>query len=176
MSENWERGRAIPNWKHMPTIHTPFKSFLPEAGKMLTYFEAIRNPKKHMVNTLTIGKTAILILPNKDSPPEPPWFCKANRNLPIVSAILTRRFSANQSNLKTFILHQENRNLLFYSNQDPLQLLLKLHQKISTIKTWLKNQIEQENHKQKSKIKNLQRTVEDPGFSFDSERKKVSSK
>lgn len=48
---------------------TPFKSFLPFAGKMLTYLEAIRKPKKHMVNTFAIGKTAIFILPNKDSPP-----------------------------------------------------------------------------------------------------------
>ncbi|MFS7976470.1 hypothetical protein Hanom_Chr10g00892801 [Helianthus anomalus] len=50
---------------------TPFKSFLPLAGKMFIYLEAIKNPKKHMVKTLAIGKTAILIEPNSDSPP--PW-------------------------------------------------------------------------------------------------------
>lgn len=48
---------------------TPFKSFLPFAGKMLTYLEAIRNPRKHMVKTFAMGKTAILMVPNKDCPP-----------------------------------------------------------------------------------------------------------
>lgn len=47
---------------------TPFKSFLPEGGKMLTYLEAMRRPKKHIVNTLAIGSTAILIVPSTDSP------------------------------------------------------------------------------------------------------------
>lgn len=48
---------------------TPFKSFLPLAGKMLTYLEAIRKPKKHIVKTFAMGNTAILIDPNNDSPP-----------------------------------------------------------------------------------------------------------
>ncbi|KAK3405045.1 hypothetical protein EUGRSUZ_K01304 [Eucalyptus grandis] len=48
---------------------TPFSNFLPLAGKMLTYLEAIRKPKKHMVNTFAIGSTAILIVPISDSPP-----------------------------------------------------------------------------------------------------------
>ena len=53
------------------TSITPFKSFLPLAGKMLTYLEAIRNPKKHIVKTFAIGNTAILIVPKRDSPATP---------------------------------------------------------------------------------------------------------
>lgn len=48
---------------------TPFKSFLPLAGKILTYLEAIRKPRKHMVKTFAMGKTAILMVPSSDSPP-----------------------------------------------------------------------------------------------------------
>jgi hypothetical protein len=48
---------------------TPFKSFLPLAGKMLTYLEAMRNPKKHMVKTLAMGRTAILMVPRRVCPP-----------------------------------------------------------------------------------------------------------
>nr|POE69857.1 1-aminocyclopropane-1-carboxylate synthase [Quercus suber] len=42
-----------------------------EPGKMLTYLEAIRNPKKHIVKTFAIGNTAILIVPKRDSPATP---------------------------------------------------------------------------------------------------------
>lgn len=63
---------------------TPFKSFLPLAGKMLTYLEAIRNPKKHIVKTLAMGRTAILILPRKDSP-LPFSTITSERNLSMVS-------------------------------------------------------------------------------------------
>lgn len=48
---------------------TPFNNFLPLAGKMLTYLEAMRKPRKHIVKTFAIGKTAILIEPKRDSPP-----------------------------------------------------------------------------------------------------------
>lgn len=48
---------------------TAFKSFLPLEGKMLTYLEAIKKPRKHIVKTLAMGNTAILIVPNRDSPP-----------------------------------------------------------------------------------------------------------
>lgn len=65
---------------HASHIHTPFKSFLPEACKMSTYLEAIRSPKAHMVNTLTMGITAISIDPNTDSPPAA-VFCWANKSL-----------------------------------------------------------------------------------------------
>lgn len=51
---------------------TPLRSFLPWAGKMLTYLEAMRKPKKHTVKTLAMGKTAIFIESTKDSPPTPP--------------------------------------------------------------------------------------------------------
>jgi len=47
---------------------------------MSTYLEAMRSPKAHMVNTLTMGNTAILIDPKKDSPPAPS-FCRANKIL-----------------------------------------------------------------------------------------------
>ena len=73
---------------HDPHIHTPFKSLLPEAGKILTYLEAIRRPKAHIVKTLTIGKTAILIEPNNDCPPGPS-VSRAINNLPIVAIINT---------------------------------------------------------------------------------------
>lgn len=73
---------------------TPLRSFLPLAGKILTYLEAIRNPMKHIVNTFAIGKTAILILPSKDSPP---WVSTntSERNLPNI-------FGYNQENHSNF--------------------------------------------------------------------------
>lgn len=37
----------------------------------MTYLEAMRRPKKHIVNTLAIGMTAILIVPRTESPAAP---------------------------------------------------------------------------------------------------------
>lgn len=71
---------------HNNTIHTPFKSFLPLAGKMLTLLEAIRNPMKHIVKTLAIGNTAIIMVPNNDSPPtRPSMAASVDKNLSTVS-------------------------------------------------------------------------------------------
>ena len=63
-----EREREANSGERKKERFTPFNSFLPEGGKMLTYLEAMRRPKKHMVNTLAIGITAILIVPSTDSP------------------------------------------------------------------------------------------------------------
>lgn len=57
-----------PRTSEKNEIPTPFKSLRPEGGKMLTYLEAMRRPKKHMVNTLAIGITAILMVPSTDWP------------------------------------------------------------------------------------------------------------
>jgi hypothetical protein len=46
---------------------TPLRSFLPLDGKMFMYLDAIRNPIKHMVNTLTIGRTANLSEASNDA-------------------------------------------------------------------------------------------------------------
>lgn len=73
---------------------TPFKSFLPWAGKILTYLEAIRNPRKHMVNTFAIGKTAILIVAMTDWPPAA---STSDRNLAIT--IFFHRISKFSSKL-----------------------------------------------------------------------------
>lgn len=60
----YQKGRNITSY-----VITPLRSFLPLAGKILTYLEAMRSPMAQIVKTFAIGKTAILILPSIDSPP-----------------------------------------------------------------------------------------------------------
>lgn len=87
---------ACPSWENIKQGSksentNPFKSFLPLAGKMLTYLEAMRNPKKHMVKTLAMGRTAILMVPKRVCPP-PTWFAPmvstANKNLSMVFSVI----------------------------------------------------------------------------------------
>lgn len=72
---------------------TPFKSFLPLAGNMLTYLEAMRNPKKQHVNTFAIGKTAILIDSISDSPLD-----EADKSLP--KLIFQSRFTTLSNSIQ----------------------------------------------------------------------------
>jgi hypothetical protein len=69
---------------------------------MLTYLEAIRNPKKHMVKTLAIGRTAILMVFKSDCPPA--WFPSgtiADKNLSMASFLKeANRFTRSPSLLR----------------------------------------------------------------------------
>ena len=87
---------------------TPFKSLRPEGGKMLTYLEAMRRPKKHMVNTLAIGITAILIVPRTESPAAATagLSMKSARILAIIllAEKKTLEFSAKEAKGRDFLL------------------------------------------------------------------------
>nr|BAC43444.1 unknown protein [Arabidopsis thaliana] len=57
---------------------------------MLTYLEAMRRPKKHMVNTFAIGITAILMVPSTDPPPAATGISMESAKAARIRAIILR--------------------------------------------------------------------------------------
>lgn len=89
---------------------TPFRSFRPLAGRMLTYFEAMSNPREHTVKTFAIGRTANIMLSNRDFPP--PWVARIvdNKFLSIL-LVLPRKGTLSEKRYKILC---GNRNLSGY--------------------------------------------------------------
>jgi hypothetical protein len=86
---------ACPSWEKIKQGSksektNPFKSLRPEGGKMLTYLEAMRRPKKHMVNTFAIGITAILMVPSTDPPPAATGISMESAKAARIRAIILR--------------------------------------------------------------------------------------
>lgn len=88
---------------------------------MLTYLDAMRNPKKHIVKTFAIGKTANFTVANTDSPP---FWLTSIKNLSIPAKYLNSpetEISSHSTQLFLYPIPEETITSGFQS-EIPLEL------------------------------------------------------